>query len=84
MSEKGKDLDQYTCDQAVARLYEYLDRELPPEEEEVVRRHLEKCAPCFHHFGFDARLLERIREKCEAGPAPEAVRRRVKALLDDL
>lgn len=84
MSDNGSELDHYSCEQAVARLFEYLDQELPPDEEAAVRRHLEECAPCFHHFAFDARLLERIRAKCEAGPAPAAVRNRVKALLNDL
>jgi mycothiol system anti-sigma-R factor len=73
-----------TCQEALARLFEYLDRALPPAEEAAVRRHLEVCEICIHHFDFEARLLEQIREKCGSGRAPESLRGKVKSLLDAL
>ncbi len=77
-------LDALTCHQAVARLNEYLDRELAPEEEAAVRRHLAVCEHCFHHFQFEERLLAMIREKCQIGKAPEPLRRKISDLLDSL
>jgi mycothiol system anti-sigma-R factor len=76
--------DGYTCEQAFARLYEYLDRVLGPEEEVLVRQHLAICEECVRHFGFEEKLLETIREKCRAGRAPETLRRKIESLLDQL
>jgi mycothiol system anti-sigma-R factor len=84
MSDDATHLDYYTCEQAVARLYEYLDQALPPAESEAVKRHLELCEACFHHFEFDRRLLETIRERCQTGRAPEPLRRKIADLLDQL
>jgi predicted anti-sigma-YlaC factor YlaD len=38
--------DRYTCEQAFARVFEFLDRELGPEEERLVREHLAICEGC--------------------------------------
>ena len=77
-------LDGYTCEQAFSRLYEYLDRVLSPEEEALVQQHLSLCEECVRHFGFEAQLLARIREKCRTGRAPEQLRRRIEQLIDQL
>jgi mycothiol system anti-sigma-R factor len=75
-------LDGYTCEQAFARLYEYLDRVLNPAEDALVRQHLAVCEECVRHFHFEEKLLETIREKCRTGRAPEALRRQIQSLLD--
>jgi mycothiol system anti-sigma-R factor len=77
-------LDGYTCEQAFARLYEYLDRVLTPEDDARVRQHLAVCEDCVRHFQFEEKLLETIREKCRTGRAPEALRRKIESLLDRL
>lgn len=35
------------CQEALQRLYEYLDGELTPEDAEEVRHHVEVCAACY-------------------------------------
>jgi mycothiol system anti-sigma-R factor len=76
--------DGFTCEQAFARLYEYLDRALERDELRQVEEHLAICEGCTHHFLFEEKLLDQIREKCQTGRAPESLRRRIDKLLDTL
>jgi len=80
----GPQPDRYTCEQAFALLYEYLDKVLVGEELRLVQEHLAICEDCTHHFQFEADLLQRIREKARASQAPAALRKRIEALLESL
>jgi anti-sigma factor (TIGR02949 family) len=77
-------LDDTTCADAMARLYEYLDHELLPHERTAVEQHLAACEGCRYHYEFDARLLDRIRDQCRTERAPVSIRRRVDRLLASL
>jgi mycothiol system anti-sigma-R factor len=74
----------YTCQQAFARLYEYLDRDLSEQEEALVQEHLAICEECTRHFGFERQLLTTIRERCRTGRAPESLRQRIAKLIEGL
>jgi anti-sigma factor (TIGR02949 family) len=54
---------KYGCLEAFQRLDDYLDRELSPEEMELVKAHLETCKVCAMEFEFEAEVLERVKEK---------------------
>ena len=41
------------CEEAVHRLYSYLDGELTPDRREVIRLHLDACHHCLEAFEFD-------------------------------
>jgi anti-sigma factor (TIGR02949 family) len=41
-----------SCEDALARLWEFLDDELPPQEEAAVRKHLEICNRCYPKYDF--------------------------------
>lgn len=58
------------CEEALERLWDFLDGELAPKDEAEVRRHLEVCSRCYPQYDFQRayfRLMERIRER-EAPP----------------
>jgi anti-sigma factor (TIGR02949 family) len=55
--------DQYTCEQALRKLDDYLDRELAPDEMELVRRHLEVCAHCASDYGALSGIVEEVKAK---------------------
>lgn len=74
-------LEYNQCEQAVKRLNDYLSRELAPEEEERVQKHLAECRGCFAKFAFEETLLRTIREKAESVTAPESLRLKVLGLL---
>lgn len=69
------------CEEAFARLDEYVDRELSAEEMGKVREHLEACARCAREFDFEAEVLEAVREKVRRIRAPDGLRARISALL---
>jgi anti-sigma factor (TIGR02949 family) len=77
-------LNRVTCRDALARLYEYIDRELSPADEKAVKMHLKLCRACSKRFRFEEQLLVRMREKGRTISAPEDLRRRIEAVLEEL
>jgi anti-sigma factor (TIGR02949 family) len=74
-------IDRYTCEEAFLRLDDYLDRELPAEEMDCVRRHLETCAICASEVDFEQAVLDDVRGKVRRIRAPRDLMARVSALL---
>ncbi|GAC1324817.1 MAG: hypothetical protein NVSMB16_17100 [Acidimicrobiales bacterium] len=64
------------CNEAVARLYHYLDGELTLERRAVIQRHLDECHNCIEAFEFEAELKVAISRGCRE-TVPEALRLRV-------
>jgi mycothiol system anti-sigma-R factor len=57
------------CEKVLARLWEYLDQELGPEEAGLIRNHLDGCTGCHPVYcchGALLRLLARQRANCTA------------------
>jgi anti-sigma factor (TIGR02949 family) len=71
------DVTRMNCEQAFARLDDYLDRELSQEDLAGVKAHLEFCAHCAMAFDFEAEVLARIRSKVRSVPVPEELKRNV-------
>ena len=76
-------LDRYTCEEALRRLEDFLDRELAPEEMRRVQAHLDTCAACTSQFRFEDRVLEGLREKVRRIDLPESLRDRIARRLDE-
>lgn len=69
------------CDETLALLHAYVDRELSDAEALEVHYHLDRCPPCRDHFHFD-RTLKRLVHRCQhAVCAPPEVHLRVRARL---
>ncbi len=49
------------CQDALGRLYEYLDGELSEDWTEKVRSHIERCKRCYPYFNFERIFLDHIR-----------------------
>ncbi len=72
------------CDEASARLFEYLDGELGDLSEEEVRRHLAVCEACYPRVQFERHFLEALQRSQNGGRASGSLRERVlKALAED-
>lgn len=54
---------QCNCDEALAVIYLYLDRELTWWRRRQIRRHLAECPPCLRGFEFEKRLKRVVRER---------------------
>lgn len=51
------------CDEALAEIYLYLDRELTWWRRRQIRRHLSQCPPCLGGYDFEKRLQRVVRER---------------------
>ena len=65
------------CEEASARLFEYLDGELEGVSDEEVRRHLEVCESCYPRVQFEKHFLEALRRSQNGGRVSESLRQRV-------
>ena len=54
--------EMISCEEALERVYEYLDGELSPDWTERVRVHVEVCRKCYPNFNFERVFLDYIRD----------------------
>ena len=71
------------CEEASARLFEYLDGELEDVSEEEVRRHLDVCEGCYPRVQFEKHFLEALRRSQDSGRVSEDLRDRVLRSLSE-
>jgi mycothiol system anti-sigma-R factor len=64
------------CDEAVHRLYHFLDGELDDGKRADIKRHLDECLPCLEAFDFEAELRTVIAQKCR-DQVPDGLRQRI-------
>ncbi|MFQ5745940.1 MAG: zf-HC2 domain-containing protein [Gemmatimonadota bacterium] len=70
------------CEEALSSLYEYIDHELPPEEEARVREHLEICRNCYPHYNFERLFLEYVQKAGRKTEGSGELRERIRGLID--
>ena len=68
------------CSSSLKHLYEFLDRELSPEQLRTVQAHLDACPDCADVKDFELMIREKMRSSC-AQQAPEQLKAR---LLQDV
>ncbi len=71
------------CDQAIERLYFYLDHELTEERRVEISRHLDLCGPCVGAYGFEAELRKVIASRCKDHVPDELITRVADALSEE-
>jgi anti-sigma factor (TIGR02949 family) len=74
-------IDRYTCEEAFLRLDDYLDRELPADQMDCVREHLETCAICASEYDFEQTVIDDVRGKLRRIRAPGDLMARISALI---
>ena len=70
------------CAEALDKLYDFLDGELPDPSGDEIAAHLEQCRACWPQFNFERLFLDRLAaagECCE--PSPKLADR-IRAVLD--
>lgn len=78
MSEK-----MLSCEEIVAFLMPYLDRELSDDETALVKRHLEACGHCASLFTFEESVLKIVKDKLNQGCMPEGLEKRILGSLNE-
>ena len=74
MSDAPHDID---CEEALERLYVYLDGELTDVRREEVQYHLALCAPCLKRATFESAYVRFLEARARARGAPDHLRRRI-------
>lgn len=72
------------CHEALARIFEWLDRELEPGEEARVGEHLQTCAMCYPVLRFEQSFREALTHAHDAEPeVPPELQARVLHALEE-
>jgi anti-sigma factor (TIGR02949 family) len=64
-----------SCREAIERLWAYIDAELPNEEVDALKTHLEVCSACYPHYDFQKALCQFLRSQPQRCAPPELRRR---------
>ena len=71
-----------SCEEALQRLYEFLDGELNAESTQEVRRHIELCEACYPEVKFNTEFRDALHRAARGQPVcPESLRNRIAAML---
>ena len=63
------------CEQALGKLFEFLDAELPEADGDRIRAHLEYCEPCLAEYDIEEHVRALVKRSCsEAAPVTLQVR----------
>lgn len=73
-----------TCEEAVKKLYDYLDKELDKAASEQLDRHLDICRACCDHFEFERKMKSLIQNSCFQQKAPLVLKSRIMDTLNGL
>lgn len=68
------------CDEALTKLYQYLDAELDSVSTEKIRAHLDECPGCDAPFDFEGRLRAVVKERLNED-VPDDFVDRLRAML---
>ncbi|WP_454049352.1 mycothiol system anti-sigma-R factor [Cellulomonas sp. Marseille-Q8402] len=71
------------CEQALGRLFAYVDRELESGDAAQVRAHIEDCRPCLDEMAVETMLKELVKRCCQE-QAPADLRVKIHAQLTTL
>ena len=69
------------CEEALRRLFEYIDAELHDERHREMEQHLERCRSCFSRVEFEKRLKAYTAELGRE-PLPPELGLRIRKVLD--
>ena len=69
------------CEEALRRLFDYLDAELAGVPQREMDEHLQRCRSCFSRLEFEKRLKAHTAELGHE-PVTEDLEQRIRALLD--
>ena len=63
------------CEEAIGKLFEFLDSELPEADADRIRAHLEYCEPCLAEYDVEEHVRALVRRSCaECAPVELHVR----------
>ena len=70
-----------SCEDALRRVHEFLDGELPGAPLEEIQAHFDACSRCYPHLRFERSFREAVRRAASRDLAPPELRDRLFRLL---
>lgn len=80
----GGDPQDTHCGEVLAQLWLFLDNECDHERRELLRRHLDDCAPCLAEFGLEGHLKALLARKCGGDHAPDALKQKLRQSIHEI
>ena len=71
-----------TCQEAVSKLYEYLDKELDQITASKVEKHLRLCRLCCDNYELEKSMKKLLRESCVDEKAPPFLKDKIVKILN--
>lgn len=65
--------DEPGCEEALGKIHEYIDGEMPDADLRAMKEHLQRCSPCEDAKDFEAALQTVISSRC-AEKIPESLK----------
>jgi len=72
-----KAIGMMRCEDAMRKLWDFLDGELSEDEQEALKKHLEVCRRCYPAYDFQKAYLNYTRRLATQEQAPPELRRRL-------
>ncbi len=66
-----------SCADVLARVAEFLDRELDAADCSKIQEHLDECGPCLREFGLEKLVKDVVKRGCGCEPPPQDLRSKV-------
>lgn len=70
----------HNCDNALEKMYMYIDGELTVESADAIKVHLDDCPPCWDAFHFEERLKIVVRTRLQE-EVPSEVMMRLQSII---
>ena len=83
-AEGSATADELSCEEAARYVFEYLDGELPPDDQERVHRHVELCRRCYPYFSFERAFLDYVQDRGLQPARSAELEAKLKRLLAEL
>ena len=77
------DGEMISCEEALSRIYEFLDGELDEMTHEEVERHFRVCTRCYPHLRLEQSFREALHRAVEGEEAPPELKERVLEIMGD-
>jgi mycothiol system anti-sigma-R factor len=75
-------MNAHPCREALERVYEYLDNELPPADAAAIKLHFEKCRSCYPVLKFCQSFQDAMQRAADCQCcAPKELRDKIAELL---
>ena len=72
------------CKDVLDEVYLYLDLECSDGRRQLIKQHLDECSPCLREYGIEHEVKALVARCCGAEKAPEELRERLRAKLNEL